>query len=270
HVGLTPQLVEFDALRGAGLSIGQNWTLPGGNLVTAAPGKTVNYRWYAGKTTPGAYPDAKSKLKKLFAEPVEYGAINLMPSDRMKQISKGAIGALIIEPQGAKWQEDAAMRASATVTLANGKFFREHVLLFQDDLNLQQDGVPVPNLAGIEDPEDTAQKGFNYRTEPLWTRMGFAADTPLEITRTFDFTNVLTGAAETPTFLAKAGEPVRMRVLQAGGHSRNHVFQQHGHIWLEEPFTNGSTVIGTNSFSEWHGSQAGIGPGSHFNFLLAN
>ena len=51
HVGLTPQLVEFDVLRGAGLSIGQNWTLPGGDLVTAAPGKVVSYRWYAGKMT---------------------------------------------------------------------------------------------------------------------------------------------------------------------------------------------------------------------------
>ena len=270
HIGLTPQLVEFDVLRGAGLSIGQNWTLPGGNLVTAAPGKVVSYRWYAGKTTQVAYPNAKSKLKKLFAEPVEYGAVNLMPSDRMKQISKGAIGALIIEPQGAKWQEDANMRASATVTLANGKFFREHVLMFQDNQNLQQDGIAVPNLADTEDPEDSGQKGFNYKTEPLWTRIPFAPGTPLEVTRTFDYTNVLTGAAETPTFLAKAGEPVRLRVLQAGGHGRNHVFQQHGHIWLEEPFTNGSTVIGTNGFSEWQGSQAGIGPGSHFNFLLAN
>ena len=270
HIGLTPQLVEFDALRSAGLSIGQNWTLTGGNLVTAAPGKTVNYRWYAGRMTSRPYPDANSKLKKLYAEPVEYGAVNLMPSDRIKQVSKGAIGALIIEPQGAKWQEDAAMRASATVTLANGKFFREHVLLFQDDLNLQQNGVPVPNLAESEDPEDTGQRAFNYRTEPMWARMGFAADAPLTLTRGLDFSNVLTGEAETPTFLAKAGEPVRLRVLQAGGHPRNHVFQQHGHIWQEEPFTNGSTVIGTNSFSEWHGSQAGIGPGSHFNFLLAN
>jgi len=270
HVGLTPQLVEFDALRGAGLSVGQNWTLPGGGSVTAAPGQVVSYKWYAGRTTPGAYPNARPGLKKLFAEPVEYGAVNLMPSDRMKQISKGAIGALIIEPQGSKWQEDANMRASATVTLANGKFFREHVLMFQDDLNLRQNGVAVPNLAETEDPEDSGQKAFNYKTEPMWTRLGFAADTPLSVTRTFDFSNVLTGDSETPLFTAKAGEPVRLRVLQPGGHARNHVFQQHGHIWLEEPFTNGSTVIGSNGFSEWHGSQSGIGPSSHFNFLLAN
>ncbi len=230
----------------------------------------ASYKWYAGKLTAKPYPDARSKQKKHFAEPVEYGAVNLMPSDRMKQVSKGAIGALIIEPQGAKWQEDAAMRASATVTLTNGKFFREHVLLFQDDLNLQQDGVPVPNLAESEDPEDSGQRAFNYKTEPMWTRIPFAPDAPLSVTRGFDFSNVLTGEAETPTFTAKAGDPVRLRVLQPGGHARNHVFQQHGHIWQEEPFINGSTVLGTNGFSEWHGSQAGIGPGSHFNFLLAN
>lgn len=270
HVGLTPQLVEFDALRGAGLSVGQNWTLPGGGSVTAAPGRVVSYKWYAGKVTARPYPDDNSKLKKLSAEPAEYGAVNLMPSDRIKQAGKGAIGALIIEPQGAQWQEDANMRASATVTLANGKFFREHVLMFQDDLNLQQNGVPVPNGAGMDDPEDSGQKAFNYKTEPMWTRMGFAANTPLELTHTFDFSNVLTGTSETPLFTAKAGEPVRLRVLHAGGHPRNHVFQQHGHIWLEEPFTNGSTLLGSNGISEWHGSQAGIGPGSHFNFLLAN
>ncbi|MGJ0490368.1 MAG: hypothetical protein ACR65Q_05820, partial [Methylobacter sp.] len=270
HVGLTPQLVEFDALRGAGLSIGQNWTLPGGDTVTAAPGKVAKYIWYAGKLTAKPYPDARSKQKKHFAEPVEYGAVNLIPSDRIKHASKGAIGALIIEPQGSSWQEDANMRASATVTLANGKFFREHVLLFQDDLNLQQDGVPVPNLAESEDPEDSGQRAFNYKTEPMWTRIPFAPDAPLSVTRGFDFSNVLTGEAETPTFTAKAGDPVRLRVVQTGGHARNHVFQQHGHIWQEEPFINGSTVLGTNGFSEWHGSQAGIGPGSHFNFLLAN
>ena len=29
----------------------------------------------------------------------------------------------------------------------------------------------------------------------------------------------------------------------------------------------GSTVIGSNPFSNWVGSQAGVGPGTHFDFL---
>ena len=42
-----------------------------------------------------------------------------------------------------------------------------------------------------EDAEDSGHKAINYRTEPLWKRMNYAPETPLEITRTFDFTNVL-------------------------------------------------------------------------------
>ncbi|WP_051961660.1 hypothetical protein [Methylobacter sp. BBA5.1] len=271
HVGLTPQLLEFDLLTGSGLSVGQNWTLPGGNFAAAAPGKSVSYKWYAGRMTIRNDPNAQSNPQRRFAEPVEYGAVNLMSSDRIKHASKGAIGALIIEPQGAKWQEDASSRASATVTLKSGNdSFREHVLIFQDDLNLQQDGVPIPNLADSEDPEDSGQRAFNYRTEPMWTRTGFAADEPLENTRGYDFSNILTGASETPTFTAKAGEPVRLRVLHPGGHPRNHVFQLHGHGWPEEPYTDGSTVMAQNNWSEWKGAQDGIGPGSSLNLLLTN
>ena len=264
YVGLTPQLLEFDSLTGSGLNIGHNpklWTA--GKPATAAPGQTVNYKWYAGREI--------VKNGNRFAEPVEYGAVNLMPSDRIKQTSKGAIAALVIEPLGSTWVEDMNSRASATVTQANGAgYFREHVLIFQDDLNLQQNGVAVPNTAESEDPEDSGQKGFNYRTEPLWARMGYAANTPLSLTHNKDFSAVLKGDPETPIFKSKAGDPVRLRVLHPGGHARNHVFQVHGHGWQEASFTNGSTVMGKNNWSEWMGSEAGIGAGSHLNLMLTN
>lgn len=271
YVGLTPQLLEFDTLTSSGLNVGINpslWTA--GAPATAAPGTTVNYKWYAGRDSVKNDPTATSNQKRRFAEPVEYGAINLMPSDRVKQVGKGAVAAMVIEPLGSTWVEDTGSRASATVTLADGSKFREHVLIFQDDLNLQQNGVPIPNTAQSEDPEDSGQKSFNYKTEPLWTRMGFAPDEPLELTRSRDFTNVLKGASETPLFKSKAGEQVRLRVLQPGGHARNHVFQLHGHGWQEEPYVNGSTVIGKNNWSEWKGSEPGIGLGSHLNLLLTN
>lgn len=270
YVGLTPQLLEFDALTGGGLSVGSNWTLWKGDSIIAAPGKSVSYKWYAGRMTVKTDPSSASKTERLFAEPVEYGAINLMPSDRIKQTSKGAIAAMIIEPLGSTWAEDIDSHASATVTLPDKSTFREHVLIFQDDLNLQHNGAAVPNTAQSDDPEDTGQKAFNYKTEPLWTRMGFAPATPLELTRNEDFSNVLQGPAETPIFKSKAGDSVRLRVLQPGGHARNHVFQLHGHGWQEEPYTNGSTVMAENNWSEWKGSQEGIGPGSHLNLLLTN
>lgn len=201
---------------------------------------------------------------------MEFGATNLISSDRIKHSNKGAIGSLIIEPQGSSWTEDATSRASATITKVDGTSFREFVLMFQDDLNLRfGDGSAVPNTAEAEDPEDSGQKALNYRTEPLWARMGFAPDTPLTVTRTFDFTNSLSGAdPATPIFTAKSGVPVRFRVLEPAGHARNHVFQVHGHNWDEEPYISGSTVLGPRSLSERKGSQAGHGPSNHFDVLL--
>ncbi|HEX7119596.1 MAG TPA: hypothetical protein VF212_12450 [Longimicrobiales bacterium] len=228
--------------------------------------------------------------------PVEYGAINLMSSDPIQHSNKGAIGVMIIEPKGATWVEDADTRASATVTLADGSEFRDFVVVYQDDINLRfgsaftppgfiddetgelitpsfAAGDPVPNTAESEDPEDSAQKAFNYRTEPMWFRMGFAPNEALGSTRGKDFTNVLSNAQvggdpETPIFTAEVGTPVRFRVLEPGGHSRNHALSIHGHVFQEQPYVAGSTRIGDNPLSEWKGSRGGHGPTNHFDYVL--
>jgi hypothetical protein len=272
YVGLTPQLLEFDTLTSSGLNIGFNPQLgAAGSPATAASGKTVSYQWYAGRDVIVNDSTTNVNPARHFAEPVEYGAINLLPADRIKQTSKGAIAALIIEPLGSSWVEDNNSRASAMVTLANGvDKFKEHVLIFQDDLNLQRGGVAVPNTAMAEDAEDSGQKAFNYKTEPLWTRTGLQPDTSLTVTHNQDVSNMLVGNAETPIFKSKAGESVRLRVLHPGGHARNHVFQLHGHGWQEMPYTNRSTVMGQNNWSTWEGAEAGIGAGSHLNLMLTN
>ena len=117
--------------------------------------------------------------------------------------------------------------------------------------------------------------------------MGFEPDSPLNgpepghppdprtPTRNFDFTNSLSNALVggdpvTPVFTAAAGTPVRFRIFMPGGHSRNSVFNLHGHIWQEEPYLPGSLMFGPNPLSEWKGAQYGIGAGSHFDFLLQN
>jgi hypothetical protein len=264
EVGLHPQLVFSDVTRSNGVNVGMN------PVQTAAPGHKVVYQWYAGDVSPNANAFG-------VATPIEFGATNLVSSDPIKHSNKGAIGSLIIEPLGATWVEDATSRAQATVTSAAG-LFREFVLMFQNDINLRRgvgNGEAVPNIAGIDDSEDTGQKAFNYRTEPLWKRMNYEPDTPLEQTRAKDYTNVLSniqvgGDPQTPIFTAQAGQPVRLRLLMPAGHARNDVFQLHGHIWEDEPYMNNSTVIGSNPLSEWRGSQYGIGAGSHFDILLKN
>ena len=236
---------------------------------TVAPGGSRTYRWYAGDLTLQSNGNA-------VATPVEFGATNLISADPIKHTGKGAIGALVIEPAGSSWTEDGARRASATVTPPGGVAFREHVLLFQDDVNLRRgagQGTALPFIAGNEDVEDTGGAALNYRTEPLWLREGIAPETPAGNTRATDFSDALSNARvggdpQTPVFTSAAGQPTRIRVLQPGGHARNHVVAVHGHSWQRTPYTNGSAAIGSNALAEHRGAQEGIGAANHFDLVL--
>ena len=269
HVGLHPQMVFLDITRSDGMNVGFN------PVQTVSPGQTITYQWYAGDISTG--PNNTG-----VATPIEFGASNLSPSDPIKHTNKGAIGGLIIEPKGSTWSDASGTRAQITVTRASGSQFREFVTIFQNDINLRfngffgestsTNGIAVPNLAEAEDPEDSGQKAVNYRTEPLWKRMGFPPDTPLEKTREFDFTNVLSnsqvgGDPVTPVFFAATGQEIRIRMLHPGGHPRNDNYLLHGHIWEQEPYVSASQAIGSNPLSNWVGSQGGVGPGTHFDFI---
>jgi manganese oxidase len=287
EVGLHAQGVFFDVTRSNGVNVGEN------PVSTVKPGHTYKYQWYAGEIV--------TRETDNFGQwrAIEFGVTGLTSADPIKHTNKGAIGALVIEPAWSNWTEDTWSRASATVTPANSKVgFREFVMVFQNDLNLRYNssgymtgtggldaGQAVPNLAEQEDAEDSGQKAVNYRSEPLWKRMGFDPDTPLSggdeddhrmPTRDYDFTNALSNSQiggldpVTPVFWAAAGQQVRMRLVHPGGHARNNVFMVHGHNWQEEPYTGSSTVIGSNPRSNVIGSQYGVGPGSHFDFLLNN
>ncbi|HEU4595482.1 MAG TPA: hypothetical protein VFS10_10095, partial [Pyrinomonadaceae bacterium] len=316
YVGLHPQLLRYDVRLDNGVNVGLNPDR------VVAPGNQITYTWYAG--------DIVNKSGYIVGRPIEFGATSLSSSDPIKHASKGAIGALVIEPPNATWTLDSTSRASATVT-SGGTSFREFVLLFQNDLNLRMSrdvaadndddekggvdniasdslafdpeasasvsgttygnggtdaafvnvsrgkntGFPVPNLAEAEDAEDSGQKAFNYRTEPLWNRMGFAPNALLNDTNDKDFTNSLSnslvgGDPLTPVFRALPGQAARYRVVMPGGHARNETFMIHGHIWEEEPYTANSTVIGSRAVAEWKGVQFGIGAQSHFDFLPKN
>ena len=265
QVGLHPQLLAYNVANSDGKNVGFNPNQ------TVGPGGIVRYSWFAG--------DVVVSGGKRIGTPIEFGATNLISSDPIKHSNKGAIGSLIIEPQGSSWVEDSTSRAQATVTKSDGTSFREFVIQFQTDINMRfADGSPVPNIGGptgAEDPEDSAQKAINYRTEPLWKRMNYAPQTTFENTRNFDFTNVLTNAQvggdpQTPVFTAQAGQAVRFRILNANGHMRNNVFNLHGHFWQDEPFTNNSKSIGNNPLSEFKGALYGIGPSSHYEVIPVN
>jgi hypothetical protein len=298
RVGLHPQLVGYDAQFSDGSEVGIN------RNTTVAPGRWRLFTWYAG--------DVRTVGNRFRATPIEYGGTNLMSSDPIEHASKGAIGALVIEPRRSTHHMDPGSRVRATISTGKTAF-REQVLLWQDDLNLQfgsavtlprfdcdysepmeeeekelcdksggegsvsfNRGDPVPNLAEAEDPEDSGQKAVDYRTEPLWIRMGFAPNAELGLTRTLDFRASLTDAQvgnqrpQTPILVASPGQDVRFRILESGGHARNHVFNLHGHIWEETPYEGRSILLGSNPFTEWKGARDLHGPGNHHDILLRN
>jgi manganese oxidase len=283
YVGLHPQMLYYDPSRYDGIAVGNNG-VPTSQMVPA--GQTATYKWYAGDIR-------VNSDGTVTATPIEFGATNLISSDRLLHASKGAIGALIIEPADATWLEDGisktlpggtvinqTARSSATVT-SGGDSFREFVLQFQNDVNLRSGdlsatGNPVRNLGGEEDSEDSGQKAINYGTEPLWKRMQHAPETPFTDTDDYtDWDDVVSNGKvgedpQTPIFVAGAGQPVRFRLLQSGGHGRNVSFALHGHVWDRQPYLNNSTQLGRNGFSFLEGAHMGHGPTNHADLLLQN
>jgi hypothetical protein len=146
--------------------------------------------------------------------PIEFGGTNLTPPDRIKQGQKGAVGALVIEPEGATWEKNGDVidrqnpgkdqsnkRTTRTMTdvtypviEASGKkgerIFRDLVMVHQKGLNLRyKDGSAVPNIAAEkedpnekpaltapEDAHDSGHMAINYGAEPMWFRFGLPPD----------------------------------------------------------------------------------------------
>jgi hypothetical protein len=287
-VSLHPQLLEYDVRTSDGANVGLN------DKQTASPGETRRYRWYAGKVTVNA---DQSRT----ATPIEYGAINLTDyGDIMKHGSHGAVAMLVVEPKDATWTTPANTYAEAEVKSSTGALlFKEFVLVTQDDLNmvgpnaaqgqtiLGLAGVnPVRNYVGESDNEDSGMKGFNYRTEPLWARLGFLEEMTKRDHTTFQdvsallndvnqanvFSSAANGDPETPIFSVAAGTGVRFRLVQPTGHQRQHAFTLYGHNWFHEPWTQNSTVIWSPGVAEppstTIGTQGGSTARRHWNIVL--
>jgi hypothetical protein len=169
------------------------------------------------------------------------------------------------------------------------------VLVYQDDVNMRftngaafntpcapgqvapcgitvAAGDPVPTVSEEEEPEDSGMKGLNYRTDPLWLRLGIGPTAASGVTRQVDFTDAFANLGGldpvTPVFTAAPEEEVRFRVLKPGGHNRNQVFTLHGHLWPRHPYNQDSTEIDPdNQLTFWHGEQMGHGPSNHANIV---
>ena len=266
-VGLRPQLLSYDAATSSGINIGWNSQAQPALVQVVQFGKTARYQWYAGKID-------RATNGRLIHTPVEFGALNLFPSDTMLQNSNGLFGSLIVEPQGATWQcgewntlancdpsregPAATTRASATVTLPDNTQFREFAVMLSDSMRISQNN----------------SSAVNYRTEPLNFR--YAGRT------TSDFSCMLSnqlfqvpprpstpiGDPKTPIFTANAGSQVRFRMTHPFGTGTSQVFTVNGHVWQRNPYNTNSTKIGSNIFSQWIGSRDNHGSSDHSDLVI--
>ena len=195
YVGLHTQLVEYDVTRDDGTLVG-NGEIENGQL--APPGGETTYRWYAGDV---AYVDVAENQYEIVATPIEFGAVNILSADRVKQPQKGLYGALVIEPAGAVVTEDTLVpdgqgsgnatrltRAQVSVSsppgdAGSGGDYREALMISHKINNIRwADGSAIANIhqgeLGREGAEDSGHAGLNYGMEPSWFRFKLPPDVP--------------------------------------------------------------------------------------------
>ncbi len=292
-VGLQPQLVAYDVTR-TGTRVGAN---PSPDV---EPGGEKTFSLYAGDID---FVEVRRGVE-LVATPLELGASGLIPIDRVKQGQKGLVGALIVEPAGSSWVEDAGDPEGATVTRSDGTTLRDYAVVIQKGLNHRYgDGTAIPNIAsegiGIpEDSHDAGQQAVNYGTEPAWFRYGLPADADFggALAAMNDahrlYSNPLAGGdPATPVIRTYPGQETRLRVVEPTGSGRGTTFNVHGHGWQRDPYVCptsadlglsgkcvptspgtageiGSQALGDNPLGMWLGHQESFTPAAHFDVLL--
>ena len=303
QVGLHAQLLSYDITKADGVNVGINpvQTVPPRiDNNDAYPSKTFQY--YAGHLEREGKPVSQlgRNVDNINATAIEFGGLNLLPADVIKQAQKGLAGAMSILPVGATWTEDSRSRAQATVQVPNQTAYRDFLMLWQKGLNLRwANGRPVESIAsgggGIpEDPEDNSGMAFNYKTEPMWYRFGLAPDAPFghagghgwaDVDNAhMAYSNALVGGDPvTPVLRVKPGQPLRAHVLMSAGSARSSTFQLDGHLWPLQsvqsektdssgfPMSSpgiGSVRFGLNPMAMYSGAQESVLPAAHFSFMI--
>ncbi len=92
-------------------------------------------------------------------------------------------------------------------------------------------GAGEPHQGGAHDsvdPEDTGEKGYNYRSERFYNRL--KKDNKISNI----FSSKIHGDPSTPVFKANSGERVIVRTMMPADKPRNVGFGLHGHMWKEQ------------------------------------
>jgi len=261
HVGMRPQLVEYDITRSDGFNAGNN------KKQTAAPGESRSYQWYAG--TIDIVGSQGSQLQ-LAAEPIEFGGFNIMSADPIEQGQKGLVAAGVIYPQGSKWTVDPGTNTAATVYdgTTGELLFRDFTVIAAKGLSMSYaDSFPVENQVGegdfgvAEDSQDMGHMAINLGNEAMWFRYGVnptnvagnAACAGAEAggeggpaaclggigdpLANIAYHNSLVGEdPQTAVFPVRPGDGFRMHVLMPFAPGRGSTFDLHGHTFQRDPY----------------------------------
>jgi hypothetical protein len=196
-------------------------------------------------------------------------------------------------------QNDVNLRYGGTVSVLNAAGVAVETIDCGDPAQMVRMECAVPNIAAegplgpTEESQDSGQKAINYGADPMWFRLGVVPnffellhrDTGLKDNIANVFSNFLdigdglgqVGDPQTVVFRASPNGPQygRMRVLMPGGHARGITYTLHGHEWQGQPYVNDSSEIGDRSRdvgadanSEYYGTQEGINPTGHWDFVV--
>lgn len=282
-VSIVPQLVTHNMRSSGGLAVGANDLGTGasgdvrhtGYARTDAAGRDARQQiWFAGQFSTLRKKSAPSSFRAFTPFETERGMVASLTSlaDPLKHPVMGLVGALVIEPEGATWQVDPTDPTLARVTLRDGRSHREAVLIYQDGLNLKTSTSAHPAPGGTltaeertgtasiadchicDDSYDSGDVAVNYRTEPLWARLGTSwrdsASNPETGAAMLVDLNALAiprdiwlkpkggaGAGtniETPVIPVIEGEALVIHAVHPGGRARQRALVTYGHRYLDK------------------------------------
>lgn len=238
RVSLNPQFLQYDPVCDSGINVGYN-----SKEQTVGVGESKRYFWKADR---------------------EYGACILQSfGDMRNHRYHGLFGAVIVEPAGAEWYENFTKKKNpfaeqAVITAPGIESFREYVLFIQNGIRLLDAQGNLIQTAAADsgepvDPEDTGEKGYNYRSERFANRL-------LRDTRVWKvFSSKVHGDPATPVWKAYPGDRVIFRTMMPADKPRNVSLTVHGHLWREQP---------DDALSREIPLQGGISVGNRFDMEL--
>ena len=194
----------------------------------AAPGASVTYEWMV----PASEPEGTHVFHSHGNERV--------------QSEHGLFGAVIVEPAGSAWADPRTGTTDtvgwdAVVRPPGAAAFREFVLFYHEigdeDFRVKDvNGHDLPQVDPTTSAYRPGSRALNYRSEPFYNRLSLAQQQTGRVDESLAYSSYAFGDPATPIERSYIGDPVKERILNAGGEVF-HVHHVHGGSvrWRRQP-----------------------------------